>query len=121
LSADSVNPELPSVGISRLVGKSKKICGLRDQNLLRIGYSEKRRAGNNVFSWKSLAVINGFVGKILTGLINCLQTDFLKGNSVGENMADNAFVGNPTRISSFAGNGPDKLTNPFTLLVEALA
>jgi hypothetical protein len=36
-------------------------------------------------------------------------------------MADNAFVGNPTRISSFAGNGPDKLTNPFTLLVEALA
>ena len=63
LSADSVNPELPSVGISRLVGKSKKICGLRDQNLLRIGYSEKRRGGNNVLSWKSLAVINGSVGK----------------------------------------------------------
>ena len=121
LSADSVNPELPSVGISRLVGKSKKICGLRDQNLLRIGYSEKRRAGNNVFSWKSLAALNCFVGKILTGLINCLQTDFLRGNSVGKNMADNAFAGNPTRISSFAGNGPDKLTNPFTLLVEALA
>ena len=123
LSADSVNPELPSVGISRLVRKSKaKICGLLDQNLLRIGYSEKRRAGNNVFSWKSLAVINGFVGKILTGLINCLQTDFLRGNSVGKNMADNAFAGKrPARISSFAGNGPDKLTNPFTLLVEALA
>ena len=121
LSADSVNPELPSVGISRLVGKSKKICGLRDQNLLRIGYSEKRRAGNNVFSWKSLAALNCFVGKILTGLINCLQTDFLRGNSVGKNMADNAFAGNPIRISSFAGNGPQELTNPFTLLVEALA
>jgi hypothetical protein len=38
-------------------------------------------------------------------------------------MADNAFAGKrPTRISSFAGNGPEELTNPFTLLlVEALA
>ena len=122
LSADSVNPELPSVGISKLVRKSKaKICYLQDRNLLRIGYSEKRHAGNSVFSWKSLAVISGSVGKILTGLTNCLQTDFLRGNPVERNMADNAFAGNPTRISSFAGNGPDKLTNPFTLLVEALA
>jgi hypothetical protein len=37
-------------------------------------------------------------------------------------MADNAFAGKrPARISSFAGNGPEELTNPFTLLVEALA
>ena len=123
LSADSVNPELPSVGISKLVRKSKtKICYLQDRNLLRIGYSEKRRGGNNVLSWKSLAVINGSVGKILTGLTNCLQTDFLRVDFVGKNMADNAFAGKrPARISSFAGNGPEELTNPFILLVEALA
>ena len=123
LPADSVNPELPSVGISKLVRKSKaKICLVLDRNILRIGYSEKRRAGNNVFPWKSLAVLNCFVGKILTGLINCLQTDLLRGNSVGKNMADNAFAGkHPARISSLAGNGPDELTNPFTLLVVGLA
>ena len=68
LSADSVNPELPSVGISKLVRNSKaKICYLLDRNLPRIGYSEKRREGNNVFSWKSLAVIRGSGGKVLTG------------------------------------------------------
>jgi hypothetical protein len=73
LSADSVNPELPSVGIRKLRKSKAKICHLLDRNLLRIGYSEKRHAGNNVFSWKSLAVINGSVGKVLTGLTNCLQ------------------------------------------------
>jgi hypothetical protein len=72
--------------------------------------------------WK-VAVISGSVGKVLTRLTNCLQTDFLRVDSVGENMADNAFAGmRPARISSFAGNGPEELTNPFTLLlVEALA
>jgi hypothetical protein len=122
LSANSVNPESPSVGISKLRKSKAKICHLLDRNLLRIGYSAKRHAGNSVFSWKSLAVINGSVGNILTGLTNCLQTDFLRVNSVGKNMADNAFAGKrPARISSFAGNGPEELTNPFTLLVEALA
>jgi hypothetical protein len=122
LSADSVNPELPSVGISKLRKIKAKICYLQDRNLLRIGYSEKGHAGNNVFPWKSLAVINGSVGKVLTGLTNCLQTDFLRGDFVGRNTADNAFAGKrPARINSFAGNGPQELTNPFTLLVEALA
>ena len=122
LSADSVNPELPSVGISKLRKSKAKICHLLDRNLLRIGYSEKRHAGNSVFSWKSLAVINGSVGKVLTGFTNCLQTDFLRGDFVGRNTADNAFAGKcPARISSFAANGPEELTNRFTLLVEALA
>jgi hypothetical protein len=121
LSANSVNPELPSVGISKLRKSKAKICHLLDRNLLRIGYSEKRHAGNSVFSWKSLAVINGSVGKVLTGFTNCLQT-VLRGDFVGRNTADNAFAGKrPARISSFAGNGPQELTNPFTLLVEALA
>ena len=113
LNSPVVNPELPSVGISKLVRKSKaKICYLLDRNLLRIGYSEKRRAGNNVFPWKSLAVISGSSGKVLTGSTNCLQTDFLRVDSVGKNMADNAFAGKrPARISSFAGNGRDEFTN----------
>jgi hypothetical protein len=123
LSADSVNPELPSGGISKFVRKSlAEICHLLARNFLRIGYSEKRRAGNNAFSWKSLAVISGFVGKILTGLTNSVQTDFLRVDSVGKSMADNAFAGKrPARISGFAGNGPEELTNRFTVLVEALA
>ena len=116
LSADSVNPEFPSVGISKLVRKSKaKICYLLDGNLLRIGYFEKRRAGNNVFSWRSLTVISGLRREVLMGY-------FLRADFVGTNMADNAFAGKrPARISSLAGNAPEELTNPFTLLVEALA
>ena len=115
LSADSVNPELPSVGISKLRKIKAKICYLQDRNLLRIGYSEKRRAGNNVFSWRSLTVISGLRREVLMGY-------FLRADFVGTNMADNAFAGKrPARISSLAGNAPEELTNPFTLLVEALA
>lgn len=123
LSADFVNPESPSGGINKLVRKNlAEIRHLLVRNFLRIGCSEKRRAGNNAFSWKSLAVISGFVGKILTGLTNSVQTDFLRVDSVGKSMADNAFAGKrPARISGFAGNGPEELTNRFTVLVEALA
>ena len=115
LSADSVNPELPSVGISKLRKSKAKICHLLERNLLRIGYFEKRRAGNNVFSWRSLTVISGLRREVLMGY-------FLRADFVGTNMAYNAFAGKrPARISSLAGNAPEELTNPFTLLVEALA